>query len=324
MKSRFLASIVFCSILFGFNLNGVQAEEGGAGHYLPGSMASFIDGVPLEETFIVRFNALTYDGSIAANRELPIAGLSALGVDADSQAFGLSLLWRPPLDLGNRWSYAMSATIPFLHMKVSANVATPLANGNTVSVRRSDSKSGLGDIILMPLMLNYNFNPDFNVNFRTAIYAPTGSYKVGRLANTGKNFWTLEPTLAFMYFGQKNGREASLFVGADFNWENPDTDYKSGTQFHVEGTLAQHFPLAGGLAGVGLTGYYYKQLTGDSGSGANFGDFEGKTVGLGPALSYTMQAGNTDVIGELKWLHETGTENRLQGDTVFLKVVLKY
>jgi hypothetical protein len=88
-------------------------------------------------------------------------------------------------------------------MKVTANVATPLANGSTVSVRRSDSKSGLGDIILMPLMLNYNVNPDFNINFRTAIYAPTGSYKVGRLANTGKNFWTLEPTLAFMYFGQK-------------------------------------------------------------------------------------------------------------------------
>ena len=33
-----------------------MAEEGGSGHYLPGSMASFIDGVPLKETFLMRAN----------------------------------------------------------------------------------------------------------------------------------------------------------------------------------------------------------------------------------------------------------------------------
>ena len=92
-------------------------------------------------------------------------------------------------------------------------------------------------------------------------YAPTGDYEVGRLANTGKNFWTIEPTLGLMYFGQKNGIEASVFFGADFNTENPDTDYKSGTQLHVDGTLAQHFPLFGGLAGVGVNGFWYEQVT---------------------------------------------------------------
>ena len=84
-------------------------------------------------------------------------------------------------------------------------------------------------IVLMPLMLNYNVNPDFNVNVRLGFYAPTGNYEVGRLANTGKNFWTIEPVLGLMYFGQKNGIEASAFVGADFNTENEDTNYKSGS-----------------------------------------------------------------------------------------------
>jgi len=36
------------------------------------------------------------------------------------------------------------------------------------------------------------------------------------------------------------------------------------------------------MADAGLTGYYCKQVTGDSGSGATVGDFEAKTVGLGP------------------------------------------
>jgi hypothetical protein len=48
--------------------------------------------------------------------------------------------------------------------------------------------SGLGDIILMPLMLNYNVSPDINWNFRFSIFAPTGSYGTGRLANHGQEF----------------------------------------------------------------------------------------------------------------------------------------
>jgi hypothetical protein len=213
----------------------------------------------------------------------------------------------------------MSATIPVLSMDVDAS-ATSMPG----SVALSSSTSGLGDIVLMPLMLNYSVDPDFNVNFRIGAYAPTGNYAVGRLANTGKNFWTIEPVVGFMYFGQKNGIEASAFIGTDFNTENGNTNYQSGTQFHVDATLAQHFPLNGGLAGVGLSAYYYKQVTGDSGSGATLGNFKGETTGLGPVVSYVSKIGAHDVISELKWLHEFETENRLKGDIVWLKAVYKF
>lgn len=293
----------------------VLAEEGGSGHYLPGSMASFIDGVAPAEALLVRLNLLNYQGSVGSNVPIPIGGLTAVGVDADSTGLGLTVFWRPPVDLGARWSYAMSATIPYLTMDVSAHVG---------GVRVSDKTTGFGDLVLQPLMLNYNVDPDFNVNFRITAYAPTGDYEVGRLANTGKNFWTVEPTLALMYFGQKNGIEGSLFIGADFNQENPDTNYKSGTQFHLDGTLAQHFPLGGGLAGVGVSGFYYDQITGDSGSGATFGDFKAMTAGAGPVLSYASKVGGHDVVAEFKWLHEFDTRKRLEGDTVFFKVFYKF
>jgi len=91
------------------------------------------------------------------------------------------------------------------------------------------------------------------VNFRVGTYVPPGNDKVGRLANTGKNFWTVEPVLGLMYFGQKNGIEGSVFTGFDFNTENTDTDYQSGRQVHVDGTRAQHVPRAGGLAGAGVS-----------------------------------------------------------------------
>jgi hypothetical protein len=237
---------------------------------------------------------------------------------------GLTLFWRPEWGgIAERWSYAMSATVPFVDIEVAADVATDVAAGRAAA-RRSDSASGIGDTILMPLMLNYNVNPDLNVNMRLSLYAPTGSYQVGRLANTGKNVWSVEPTVALMYFGQQNGIEASLFGGLTFNEENPDTDYRSGNQFHLDATLAQHFPFAGGLSSVGITGYYYRQVTGDSGSGATFGDFKARTTGVGPSLSYVRKLNGTELLAEVKWLHETGTRNRLRGETLFLKAMLKF
>ena len=188
----------------------------------------------------------------------------------------------------------------------------------------SDKETGFGDIVLMPLMFNYNINKDLSTNFRLGVYAPTGSYEVGRLANTGKNFWTVEPTAAIIYFGQKNGREASLFFGVDFNTENEDTKYTSGVQTHLDGTLAQHFPLWNGLAGGGLTGFWYQQLSGDSGEGARLGDFKAKANGIGPVFSYAYKVGGKDIIAELKWLYEFENRNRLEGDTIFFKILAKF
>ncbi|KGJ87350.1 transporter [Colwellia psychrerythraea] len=293
------------------------AEEGGSGHYMPGSMSSFMDGVPAGQTFITRLNILDYQGSY--EHSLPFAGIEAADVDVSSKAIGLTMLYRPDIDLGENWSYAFSATIPYVDMKVSADVFT-----DSGDYRKTDSDSALGDIILMPLMINQHVNADLNINYRIALYAPTGSYEIGELANTGKNFWTVEPTIAAVYLGQKNGIEASVFAGVDFNQENDDTQYKSGIQAHLEGTFAQHFPLWGGLAGAGVTGFYYKQVTGDSGEGANFGDFKARSVGAGPTLSFVKKAGKTDILTELKWLHEFSTTKRVKGDTIFLKVMAKF
>ncbi len=290
----------------------LHAEEGGSGHYMPGSMASFADGVPTDPTFITRLNYIHYDGDIDVNRSIPIAGMSVLDANAKSNVYGLTMLWVPDWKLGEKWTYAMSATIPWVSIEVAADGVTTLS-GRTLTGGLSDKETGFGDIVLMPLMFDYNINEDLNTNFRLGIYAPTG-----------KNFWTVEPTAAIIYFGQKNGIEASLFFGLDFNTENEDTNYRSGTQVHLDGTLAQHFPLWGGFAGGGLTGFWYRQISGDSGNGANFGDFKARANGIGPVLSYASKVAGRDIIAELKWLHEFENKNRLEGDTIFLKILAKF
>ena len=330
-KFSFEVIAVVCIVL-SLGLHHAAAEEGGSGHYFPGSISDFADSVPASPTFIVRYNQIYYSGAAGANRPIPIAGTTALGLVATSWGEGLTLVWRPSVDMGKHWSYAMSSTIPFMQISVSASAVVPIPTGNGANtltqISRTGSRSALGDVVLMPLMINYAVNPNFSVNGRAAIYVPTGDYGVGRLANTGKNYTTLEPELGLQYFGQKNGREAVLYTGFDFNTINSATQYQSGTQFHLDGTLAQHFPLFKGLAGIGVNPFYYTQLTGDSGAGATLGKFEGTTVGIGPVLSYLRpknpKTGHVDFIADLKWLNEFYVKNRLQGNTVFIKVLFKF
>ncbi len=301
------------------------AEEGGTGHYMPGSMASFIDSVPpAAPAFLMRLNVINYDAKVDKNVQLPFAGMVLNGAEVEVEGYGLTMVWSPDVGLPSPWNFAMSATIPVVNVNVNASASAATRSGASKSISLSDSELGLGDLVLQPIMLNYKNSPDLSTNFRLSVYAPTGDYTVGKLANTGKNYWSFEPTLAFVYFGQQNGIEATLFNGITFNTENKDTQYHSGAQYHVEGTLAQHFPLWGGLAGAGLTGYYYHQLVGDSGAGATMGDFKAGSAAIGPALSYITKVGNHNVSAELKWLRDFDNVNRLKGDTIFFKLLSNF
>ena len=294
------------------------AEEGGSGHYMPGSMASFIDGIPSEPTFLMRFDYINYQAS--SNITLPKSAGLLLEPEAKINAFNMTVLWAPDWDLGlgEKWQFAMAAAIPVLNMDLSGGVSYQGVD----LVHKSGDRTALGDILLMPFIFNYNVNKDLNINARLGIYAPTGSYELGRFINNGKNFWTVEPTIGVVYFGQTNGIEASLYFGADFNQENPDTNYKSGTQIHFDGTLAQHFPFLGGISGVGVTAYYYKQVTDDSGSGATLGDFRAKAAGVGPVVSWISKTGE-DIV-EIKYIKDYENEKRLDGDSFWIKYVLQF
>jgi hypothetical protein len=223
-------AMMVCAALALMDMSSAHAEEGGSGHYLPGSMASFVDGVAPKVSYLVRYNLINYEGSIGANRPLPIGGLTAANAATSVWGNGITFFWRPPFEISEsgKWSFGISGTIPYISLTVSGDVATTLPSGSPGPARRvTDSASGIGDLVLMPVMLNYTVNPDFNINLRLAIYAPTGSYHTGDLANTGKNYWSFEPDIGLMYLGTKNGIEASWISGLTFNSTNTATDYKS-------------------------------------------------------------------------------------------------
>jgi len=67
-----------------------------------------------------------------------------------------------------------------------------------------------------------------------------------------------------------------------------------------------------------------QQVTGDSGTGANFGDFKGHTVGIGPVLSYILPLGKETFVTEFRWLPELDVKRRLEGNYFWLKAVYQF
>jgi hypothetical protein len=300
-------------------ITNMRAAEGGAGHYAPGSFASFLDQLP-QPGFGVANYFTYYNGDANGGRQFPIGGQVALNVSATAYADALCGFWVTPLKIfgGN---YAAGVAIPLVSNSVTAQVTVPRLG----TVNRTDTATGLGDIEFFPVAIGWSaMSGDLHVNFYQGIYAPSGDYQKNQLANQGLGYWTFEPGVLISYLGQKNGFEATTYIGYDINTNNNTTDYQSGQVFHIDTTVAQHLPLGKGIIGIGVNGFYLQQTTGDSGSGARLGSFEQRTAGVGPVLSYVQQFGKTTFAAEVKWLPQIDAEKTLQGNYVWCKMGVQF
>ena len=319
MKPKVLHTVLTCALALAGTL---RAEQGGCGHYVSGSTASFIDSFPgrpglgFQNTFFYYNNA-----NLNASRELPPVGNIAQSVDASVYADSAMILYQAPVEiLGGNPIFGVS--IPYEWMKVSVRTVITTSQGSASS-SASDTANGIGDIQLWPVWVGWT-NGDFKYDARCAVYAPSGEYQQNDLANVGLGFWTFEPELSFSWISHKIGTEVSAFVGLDFNTKNTDADYQSGDIFHIDATVAEHVPLLGGFAGVGANGFYYKQFTGDTGSGATLGALETEYYGVGPVGSYARKIGKSDLVFEVKWLPQMHVENTFKGNFIWFKLLLLF
>jgi len=300
--------------------SSVYAVEGGVGHYVPGAFADFGDMAPPSGVFGVMNWYNYYNGSAGAGRQIEEGGLIAANLKANSSAEMLGAGYTSPYGIfGGK--FAVAAFVPYLWVNVTGSITGP--HGNTLT--RSDFASGIGDMALIPFWLNWTCG-DFKWAVQLDVYAPTGAYNTGRLANVGLNYWTFEPMASFSWISKKIGLELSAAAGFDFNTNNNAIDYQSGDVFHIDTTIAEHLPFFGhGIIGIGANAFYWKQFTADSGSGAKLGAFESQMSGIGPVLSYISPpiCGHT-LVAEVKWLPQMDTHYTLSGNYVWVKVGLAF
>ena len=280
-----------------------HAAEGAASYYFAGGFATFLTAVPPEPGFTAASQTLMFGGQAqrAVLRGRATFGLTAFALYeyvAGSYAFE-----QPILD--GRLQLGAAAPV-FGTASTTVTLETSLFG--TFSGRASDS--GFGDMLLNPFAFYWSFG-ELHVKLAQWVVAPTGRYNVNSVVNVGRNYWAFDTQLGITWFHKATGTELSVLPGLMINTTNPATDYKSGNEFHLD-FMANQF-LAPTFA-IGLQGYWYKQIDGDSGSGAVLGPFMGESFGLGPAILWTPEAFKGRAAIVLKWLHDISNTNRLNGD----------
>ncbi len=287
-----------------------NAAESGTGFYLLGSKGP-LAGIVAPPGLYLANDTYIYAGSVGAGRNLPIGGRVEAGIDATAYIDLTTGLWVLPQSImgGN---LALSATIPWGGQDIDASASVV---GAGVGASAHDNVFTVGDPVLGAALGwhagNWHWTTGLMVN------VPVGDYQKGEIANIAFHHWGADLNGALTWLNPALGWDVSTAVGVTFNAENPTTDYRTGTEFHLEGAVTKMLSPSFSL---GPVGYYYQQISGDSGAGARLGDFRGRVAALGGTAAYSFQLGNTPVSTRLKVYREFAVENRLEGTAGYLSL----
>jgi hypothetical protein len=156
-------------------------------------------------------------------------------------------------------------------------------------------------------------------NFMTYVSGdiPAGAYSTMRFANLGLGYGAIDGGAGYTYFNPATGHEFSAVTGLTYNFTNPDTNYQSGVDWHLDWGASQFLSKQ---VHVGLDGYVYQQLTADSGQVAILGDFKSRVLGVGPQIGFIFPVGAMQGYLNLKGYKEFAAENRPEGWNAWLSL----
>ena len=149
--------------------------------------------------------------------------------------------------------------------------------------------------------------------------APTGHWERGFSPIIGLHRPGIDTGWAFTWEHKPTKLQFNGAAGFTFNFENTETNYRSGDEFHFEWAIGRE--IATGLV-LGVVGYDYRQLTVDSGGA--LGPVKGRVDAIGAGLSYTTLIGKTPLVLNLRHYHEFNAENRWEGDSTIASATIRW
>ncbi len=139
---------------------------------------------------------------------------------------------------------------------------------------------------------------------------PVGTYDPGNLTNLGIGHGAADGGLGYTYFNPATGYEFSAVTGLTYNFKNHSTDYQNGIDWHLDWGASKFLSAQ---VHVGVVGYFYQQLTADTGQSPILGDFKSRVIGVGPQIGYLFPIAGMQGYLNLKGYYEFAAENRPEG-----------
>ena len=231
-------------------------------------------------------------------------------------------------------------TVPYVNGRIASGLYGSFINSRTdvtsslgIPAPHANEKAGVTDITFVPLSLAFTL-PRTRLSVTIApldFTAPTGRYSVSDpiANNAGKNYFSYRPALLFTY-QRASGIELDLNLSASINSQNPDTHYKSGSEFAATWSGQQYVTPQ---LGLGIGGYYYRQISDDRQFGrvvntvpaldllTGLPGNRGETFAIGPVVSFNF---NPNAVVETHWDHELFAYNRAKVDQFYVRAVLHF
>lgn len=305
------------------------ADESGVSFWFPGQYAS---GAAVQQTPGWTLGISYYHsnvgvaGSVAAAREILADRIpSTVNVNlnlslrgqADLVTLAPSYTFATPV-LGGQLSAGMSSQFGQAAGSL-AGTLTALAGPNVITRTGmlEDTLTSYGDLVPITTLV-WTQGPNNYMAYVTG-NIPVGDYDPMRLSNIGLGHAAIDAGGAYTYLNPTTGNEFSGVAGFTYNYKNPDTQYRSGIDFHFDWG-ASHF-LTKQLF-VGVAGYAYRQITDNSGQNPILGGFRSRVLGVGPQIGYTFPVGNMQGSLGLRAYGEFDAANHAPGWNMWLTFVI--
>ena len=305
-----------CAVALLANPRAALADVGGLSFWFPGAFGSLvaIPGVPGWAYTTVYVHAQENAGAgknFVTSGGIPGSVVAGLSARADAVAEAFTYTSAMPV-LGGQAAFTVVSALGNVNAGISATLTGPL--GNAISGNASDNRTTLSDVIYQGT-LKWNQGVHNEMVYFTG-NIPSGTYDPHRLANLSLGFVAFDAGAGYTYLDPKSGHEFSVAGGLTYSLMNPDLQYQNGIDFHIDWGASQFISKN---VHIGLVGYFFQQLTGDSGPGAKLGPFKTSTVGIGPQIGFIIpiSEGYQGYLN-LKGYRDLAVENRPEGWTAWV------
>ncbi len=292
-KAAVGAAMVLCA-------TATFATEGGGSIYPVGTENYLCCALPPPGTYGMVF-AQNYTADKVLGNDGQVVTPDTFKVRAT--AIAPRFVWVSPYKLGDA-SFGMHAILPIVDLKVN------------VMPGQSQSKTGIGDLVFGPV-LGWHHSESLHTVLALDVYAPTGRYQKGDLANIGRNYWAIQPVAGLSLINPA-GLNADVKAMYTINLKNSDTDYRSGHELIID--YAVGWGLGNGWT-LGVGGYAYQQTTDDKQAGVTVGSNKGRAFAVGPSIKYDSGKG---WFLSAKFQKESSVRNRAEGEAFWLKAVMPF